>query len=445
MGDERFSVRIEGFASNLPPVTQLSPMQNPRRRFLQAAGVGLALPLLDCFLPRRLSAAQEAPPKRLVTICTSLGIHAPFFFPTKAGKEYEETTYLSVLKEHREHFTVLSGLSHPDQSGSNGHASEMTWLTGAKHPGLGGFRNTISLDQLAAEKIGFETRFPSLQLGTSGTSQSYTRSGVNIPANTKPSQIFAKLFLEGSKEQIAAEVQKLREGQSIMDAVRDEAKRFGQRVGPGDRQRLEEYFSSIREMEQRLVAAEEWVNKPKPEVEAKPPTDVADEKDLIGRMRLLFELIPLIVQNDSTRIITVLVQGRNDVPPVKGVSIDHHNLSHHGQDEQKIAQLKLIEEAEMQAVADLLAAMRRKEEAGKSLLDQTMLLFGTNLGNANSHDTRNLPLILAGGGFQHGQFLAGNEKNNTPLCNLYVQLLQRMGLPIESFGSSTSMSVTGLT
>ncbi len=416
-----------------------------RRRFLQAAGVGLSLPLLDCFLPRRLSAAEATPPKRMVAICTSLGIHAPYFFPTGEGKDYEDSTYLSLLKEHREHFSVLGGLSHPDQSGANGHTSEMTWLTSAKHPGLGGFRNTISIDQHAAEKFGFETRFPSLQLGTSGTSQSFTRSGVMIPAETKPSKMFAKLFLAGSKQEVEAEVQKLREGQSIMDAVRDEAKRFGQRVGPGDRQRLEEYFSSIREMEQRLVKAEEWANKPKPEVEAKQPQDIADEKDLIARMKLLFELIPLILQTDSTRLVTVLVQGRNDVPPVPGVSIDHHNLSHHGQDDQKIAQLKLIEEAQMKSVAELLASMRRKEEAGKTLLDQTMVLFGSNLGNANAHDTRNLPLILAGGGFKHGQFLTGNEKDNAPLCNLFVQMLQKLGLETDEFGSSTGAGISGLT
>jgi hypothetical protein len=416
----------------------------PRRRFLQAAGVGLALPLLDCFLPRRASAAEAAPPKRLVAICTSLGIHAPFFFPQAGGKDYEDSPYLSLLKEHRERFTVLSGISHPDQSGANGHTSEMTWLTSARHPGLGGFRNTISIDQLAAEKIGFETRFPSVQLGTSGTSQSFTRSGVMIPAETKPSKMFARLFLAGSKDEMAAEVQKLREGRSIMDTVRDEARRFSNRVGPGDRQRLEEYFSSIREMEERLAKAEDWAHKPKPEVEAKQPQDITDEKDLIGRMRLLFDLIPLIVQTDSTRLITVLVQGRNDVPPVPGVSIDHHNLSHHGQDEQKIAQLKLIEEAQMKAIAELLGKMHGKSEAGQTLLDQTMILFGSNLGNANSHDTRNLPLLLAGGGFQHGQFLAGNEKDNTPLCNLFVQMLQKLGLELDEFGSSTSSGIKSL-
>jgi hypothetical protein len=421
-----------------------APTHLDRRVFLRGTGVALALPLLDAFLPQSARAAAAAIPRRMVCICTSLGLHGPNFFPQQAGRDYQPAPYLQLLGEHRQDYTILSGLSHPDQSGSDGHSSGMTWLTSARHPGLGGFRNTISVDQLAAERIGFETRFPSLQLGTGGSSQSCTRSGVLLPADSRPSQVFARLFLAGTPEEVAAGVRKLREGRSILDAVRAQAERFAQRVGKADQAKLEEYFTSVREMEVRLTKAEEWMHRPKPQVDAQQPQDIANESDLIGRTRLLFDLIPLAVQTDSTRLITVLVDGRNDVPPVPGVSIDHHNLSHHGQDEGKIAQLQLIEEAKIRALNDLLAGLKARREAAGTLLDNTMLLFGSNLGNANAHDPRNLPLLLAGGGFRHGQHLAFDAQDNVPLSNLYVQMLRQMGLEVDVFGSSSASSIAGL-
>ncbi|MEA3208826.1 MAG: hypothetical protein QOE70_1883 [Chthoniobacter sp.] len=415
-----------------------------RRSFLRGVGVSLALPMLDAMWPRQLRAAQAAAPKRLVAVCTSLGIYGPALFPKETGRDYTLTPYLEMLKEHRNDVTVFSGLSHPEQNGADGHSSEMTWLTAARHPGLGGFRNTISLDQFVAEKIGVETRFPSLTLGTNNVSQSYTRSGVMIPAETKPSTMFMKLFVEGTPDEVQRQRKKLSEGRSIMDTVNEEAKRFGARVGAADREKLDEYFTSVREMEQRLVKAEDWVQKPKPKIDAKAPTDIAEQNDIVGRMQLLFELVPLALQTDSTRLITILVQGRGDVPPVPGVSIDHHNLSHHGQDPEKIRQLELVETAEMGAFAKLLGALKQKTEGGTPLLDNTMVLLGSNLGNANSHDWTNLPILLAGGGFQHGQHLAFNSKSNVPLCNLFVQMLQKMGQETNAFGSSTTTSVPGL-
>ncbi len=416
-----------------------------RRTFLRGTGISLALPFLEAMWSRSMLAADAPRPKRLVTVCSSLGIYGPDFFPAATGRDYATTPYLELLKDHRRDFTVFSGLSHPEQSGRDGHASEMTWLTSARHPGLGGFRNTISIDQLVAEQIGFETRFPSLVLNTGGNnSQSYTRSGVMIPAESRPSKVFAKLFLDGSPGEVYTQMRKLKEGRSIMDAVRDEAKRFERRVGAADREKLEEYYTSVREMEQRLVKAGDWVNKPKPKVEAQPPKDIDDEKDLIGRMNLLFQLVPLALQTDSTRLITILIQGRGDVPTIPGVSIDHHNLSHHGQDPEKIRQLQLVERAEFGALNQLLTSLKAKTEGSGNLLDNTMVLFGSNLGNANSHDWRNLPMMLAGGGFQHGQHLVYDAKNNTPLGNLFVQMLQKMSIETDTFGSSTSTTLPGL-
>jgi uncharacterized small protein (DUF1192 family) len=256
--------------------------------------------------------------------------------------------------------------------------------------------------------------------------------------------MFTKLFLDGTAEAKDAQIQKLREGKSIMDTVREETRQFQNRIGKDDREKLEEYLYSVREMEQRLSAAEAWVHRPKPKVEATLPEDIKESKDLIGQMQLLFELIPLALQTDSTRLITVMVQGRNDVPPIPGVSIDHHNLSHHGQDTEKIKQLRLIEEAQFHAFEKLLAALNRKQEGTSRLLDSTSVLFGSNLGNANSHDTKNLPLLLAGGRFRHGQHLMLDREKNTPLCNLFVQIAQQMGHELEQFGSSSSSGVRGL-
>ncbi len=415
-----------------------------RRTFLRGAGISLALPFLDAMWSRSMLAADAPRPKRLVTLCSSLGIYGPDFFPTTTGRDYALSPYLDIMKEHRQDFTVFSGLSHPEQSGRDGHASEMTWLTSARHPGLGGFRNTISIDQLVAEKIGFETRFPSLVLNTGGnTSQSYTRGGVMIPAESRPSKVFAKLFLDGTPGEVYTQMRKLKEGRSIMDAVREEAKRFERRVGSADREKLEEYYTSVREMEQRLLKAEDWVNKPKPKVDAQQPRDIDDEKDLIGRMNLIFQLVPLALQTDSTRLITILIQGRGDVPAIPGVNIDHHNLSHHGQDPQKIEQLRLVERAEIGALNGLLTSLKAKKEGSGCLLDNTMVLFGSNLGNANSHDWHNLPMMLAGGGFKHGQHLAFDAKNNIPMSNLFVQMLQRMSIESDAFGSSTASSLPG--
>ncbi len=416
-----------------------------RRAFLHGSGVSLALPFLEAMMPRGAHAADAAPPKRMVFACASLGIYGPSLFPKETGRGYVATPYLETLKNHREDFTVLSGVCHPDQAGADGHTSEMTWLTSARSPGLGGFRNTISVDQYVAEKIGFETRFPSLVLSTAGqSSQSYTRSGVMVQAQSKPSQVFAKLFLDGTPGEVYDQMRKLKEGRSIMDTVQEAAKRFERRVGVADKEKLDEYYTSVREMEERMLKAEAWVQKPKPKVDAKPPTDVTDEADLIARMRLLFDLVPLALQTDSTRAVTVLIQGRGDVPPVPGVTIDHHNLSHHGQDPMKIEQLQRIEREEFKAFNDLLAALKGKKESNGSLLDNTMVMFGSNLGNANNHDWHNLPLVFAGGGFKHGQHLAFDAKSNQPMCNLFVQMLQRMGLETDQFGSSSASALPGL-
>jgi hypothetical protein len=413
-----------------------------RRTFLRAAGVGLALPALDAMIPVGLRAARAAeaatPPRRMITICTTLGIHTPYLFPTTTGLDYAATPYLELLKDHRRELTVFSGMSHPLQAGANGHSSEMTFLTAVQNPGLSGFRNSISVDQLAAEKIGFHTRFPSLVLSTNGGgSQSYTRSGIPIPSEYSPSKTFAKLFLDGKPAEIEAQREQLRQGRSILDAVADESKRLERRVSAADRAKLDEYFTSVREMETRIAMSQEWVKRPKPKVDAVQPVDSKVDADLINRLKLVIDLIPLALQTDSTRVVSLTVQGRGDVPQIPGVSVDHHGLSHHGQDPDKLEQLKLVESEIFKGLNNLLTGLKSKKEAGGTLLDNTSMLFGSNLGNANSHDSRNLPIVIAGGGFKHAGHVGYDVKNNKPLSNLFVSMLQKMGLEEEKFGSST--------
>jgi len=414
-----------------------------RRSFLRASGISLALPFLDAMLPRSLRAAVAAkPPRRFIAVCGNLGYHPPFFFPKGTGRNYELSPYLALLKEHREAFTVFSGLSHPDHAGV-GHASDASWLTSARNPGRPGFRNSVSLDQFIAQQLGQQTRFPSLALTTSGGSLAWTTTGVQIPAERRPSQLFTKLFLAGTPAEIAKETQRLREGRSIMDAVGEQAKSLTRRVNAEDRDKLDEYFTSVRDMEKRLHTAEEWMQKPKPTVALKPPTDIANDADIVGRMNLIFDLMPFILQTDSTRLLTLQMGQVGAVPPIPGVTDGYHALSHHGQDESKIAMLRLIEEAQMKSFNALLTKLKAAQESGQSLLDNTTVLFGSNLSNANAHKTDNLPILVAGGGFKHGQHLVFDEKNNVPFSNLFVQLAQRMGVETDKFGTSTKAGVPG--
>lgn len=418
-------------------------MHSTRRQFLRTAGVSLALPWLAALAPRRAwGAAPVAPPRRMVSICTPLGVHPPNFFPEKPGKDYPLSPYLEVLKEFRNDFTVMSNLAHPEVGSS--HDSIFSYLTAAPHPELrGGFRNTISLDQFAAEHIGGETRFPSMALSCEGFSLSWTRSGALVPSDSFPSNVFARLFLEGRPDDVAAQARRLRDGQSILDSVRDQAKGMKPSLGNEDREKLDEYFQSVRELEQRLARAEEWSKKPKPKVDAKQPQNATNPSDMVGKARLMFDLIHLALQTDSTRLITLLLLGTSGVTPIQGVSYGHHDLSHHGQDASKLAQLKMVETEKMKVFGDFLKKLAETKEGDERLLDRTMVFFGSNLGNASTHSCRNLPILLAGGGFKHGNHLAFDPKTPPPLSNVFVSMLQRLGIKADKFGSSTG-TLTGL-
>jgi hypothetical protein len=408
-----------------------------RRTFLQAAGVSLALPWFEAY------GKASAPPRRAIFICAPLGLHAPNLFPEKSGRDYALTPYLEPLKDLRNDFTVMSGLHHPDVA--EGHDSGYSFLTGAHHTGFmrAGFRNSISVDQLAAEHLGGQTRIASLPLTTEGGGLSYTRSGVLVPSFVNPSGLFHQLFVEGGPEQIEQHQRRLRQGKSILDHVREPAKGLESRLGGPDREKLDEYLTSVRELEQRLAIAQEWAKKPKPKVATPPPSDPPNV-DLLARTRTWFDLIHLALQTDSSRLVTmVMVGGSQGVPPIPGVSHGHHDLSHHGQDPGKLGELRIVELESMKIFGAFLRKLKGTAEGGETLLDRTQVFLGSNLGNASSHNTRNLPVLLAGGGYRHGQHLAFDPNQAPPLCNLFVSMLQQLGLPVDKFASSTG-TLTGL-
>jgi hypothetical protein len=413
-----------------------------RRTFLRSAGVAIGLPLLDAMLPSGIGAEQKAAAlraKRILLISRPLGYHAEYFFPEKTGKDYELTRYLKPLANHRQDFTVFSGMSHRGYPG--GHHAEVALFTGVAPEGvrnMNDIRNSISLDQEIAERIGSATRFPYLSLGGGGTGAlSWNRKGVKVPSEGRATQVFKQLFIDGTPEEMTREVERIKTGQSILDGVREQAKSLAQTLGPADRDRLDLLLTSIREAEQRLQQDQAWVRKPKPKVARQPLTDdyLADLRKL-DRDRQWFDLLHLALQTDSTRVVAMWMWSYGPVD-LQGVGIGHHDATHHGQDEAKIRQLALIEEAEMKLFGEFLGKLKGTNDGGQALLDQTVLFYGSNLGNGSAHSCDNLPIILAGGGFKHAGHVAFDRKDNKSLSNLFVRMLQQMGIEMDRFGSST--------
>lgn len=407
-----------------------------RRNFLRAAGASLALPAIG-------RASEKLPSKRLLAIHVPLGMMPAFFFP-KAGET--SSPYLDLLAAHKSHFSTFAGVSHPGVDG-NHHAGQC-FLTGAPHPGQPTFRNSLSLDQLVAEKIGLDTRFPSLAVSVRkgdhyADSISVSRSGVVLPAETSAERLYRRLFVAGTPDEISATMRRIEAGGSVLDLILDKAKRIEKSAAPQDRERLDQYFQSVRELETRLQRNIEWEKRPKPKVDYPQPKDIADANEVIARTKLMFDLIRLALQTDSTRVVTLTLSTFSVVPHVPGVKSETHGLTHHGNEPEKMAELRKIEEAQLNVFGDLLKAFRGVNETGGSLLDHTQVLYGSCLGNANSHSNQNLPLILAGGGFKHGKNLSFDSQNNTPMANLFVSMLQGLGIEAGKFASSTG-SMPGL-
>jgi hypothetical protein len=423
-----------------------------RRRFLQGAGIALSLPFLDSMLGPFARAAESASPlapgatpRRMFGICNNLGLLPEHFFPSGSGRDYTPSRYLQLLQEYRNDFTVFSGVSHPNVDG--GHPSDISFLTAAPHPGSSSFRNTISLDQYIAERIGTFTRFPSLTLAVNGNrSLSWTGSGVAIPPEQSAASVFRQLFLQGTPEQIEAQIRQLDTGRSILDAVADQAKDLQRNVGAGDRSRLDQYFTSVRDLESRLQASRGWEHKPKPVVTMSEPVDPTSPAQYMAKVKLMYDLARLAFETDSTRAITLMLNSvGTPVLQIEGATItdSYHNLSHHGKAEDKLGQLQVVDEWHMKLLAELFRDLKSVRERDQTLLERTMILYGSNLGDANAHSTTNMPTLFAGGGFRHGQHLAFDTKQNYPLPNLFVSMLQRLGIEESRFASGNG-TVRGL-
>jgi hypothetical protein len=415
-----------------------------RRRFLQGTGVAMSLPFLDAMLPGTARAASSAPaaakPRRMLGVCNNLGLRPDLFFPADTGREYTASPYLKILEPHRNDFTVISGVSHPNVDG--GHPADISFLTAAPHPASSSFRNTISLDQFIAERIGTLTRFPSLTLAVNGAARSlsWTGSGVAIPPEERASEVFNQLFLQGTPEQVEAQIHRLDTGRSILDAVGAQAKDLERDIGARDRGRLDQYFTSVRDLERRLQESREWERKPKPVVNYTVPGDLNNPAQYMDKLKAMYDLTRLAFETDSTRAVTLMLNSvATPVVTIPGETItdSYHNLSHHGKADEKLGQLKVLDEWHMKLLARLFDDLKAVNEGGESLLDRTMILYGSNLGDANAHSTVNLPTLFAGGGFLHGQHLGFDRAQNYPLPNLFVSMLQRMGLEEGKFASST--------
>jgi hypothetical protein len=405
----------------------------PRRTLLKQAGIALGLPFLDAMAPA-FGASAPVQPKRFIGVSLSLGLHNPFLVPKDKGENYTPSLYLKSLQDIRDKFTVISGTSHPGVKG--GHSAEGSIFTATNVAKGTASKNTISLDQLMAKHLGHETRYPSLVVNTnSENSPSYTESGSMIPAIREPRKLFATLFIDDSPDAKKRQAEIAKGGKSIMDIIRDEAKSLERQVGPGDRDKLDEWFTSIRDLEARLAANEAWINRSKPKVGKAPALPDRDSAPDVNRAFL--DILLLALKTDSTRFATLHCT-HNTVRALEGVDESYHSLSHHGQSGEKLDQLAIVEQAVIDRWADFLRGLQAAD-----LLDDTQVILTSNLGNASSHDNRNMPVLFGGGGFKHGRHLAFDTTNNYPLPNLYLSMLQRLGMEADRFASSTS-TMTGL-
>lgn len=405
-------------------MSAVTPSRLHRRPVLRAAGIAISLPLLETFADES-SAAQT--PRRMVAIQTNMGILPRYFFPDEEQPDWKQTHYLQRLAAHHQQLTVFSGVSLPGVTG--GHTAQKCFLTGTPHPERGGFRNGVSLDQVAAEELGDQTRFPSLVLAITNENAtlSYTRNGSPIPSEQSPRRLFEQLFVQGRPEEIDSRVDALKQGRSTLDFVADQSRRLNQRLSREDRSRMDQYLTAVRDLEQRLQKAEAWEHRPKPVVTAEAPAENMDPRQFVERSDMMFDVMKLALETDSTRIISLFI----DTTVI-------HNITHHGNRPDVLAELRGHEERQFDALGRFLTALAGTQEQGFSLLDRTMVLYGTCMGSANSHSNTNLPVLLAGGGFRHGQHLAFDQQNNYPLSNLYVSMLQRLGIEADLFSSGTS-------
>lgn len=417
-----------------------------RRQFVIRSVAGsLAIPVLPSMMANAapgspsLLQAQGAGIKarRFVAVGNLLGFQLKHFFPEKEGKDFQETPLLKPLAANRDQITVYRGLDHGLRGG---HFAVHSFLSGLLHHESKNRANgNVTIDQYIADVIGRQTRFPSLTVGSEGgihggCQLSWTKSGVRVPPITGPAELFDRLFATDSKERRANKVKENSLQSSILDSITEEAGSLAKRVNREDKLKLDEYFSSIRDVEKRLELRKRWADQPKP----KSPLDRPTDKNTVEDLPMLYELIALALQTDSTRIATLEIGG-SFLPQHLGISKSYHSLSHHGNDEKAIANLVTLETYQLQHFGKFLTRLSGIQDGDQSLLDSTAVLFGSGMGNANSHTNTDLPIVMAGGGYGSGKFKKVDSKGSAkvPLCNLFLDIAQRMGVETEAFGKST--------
>ncbi|MEY5009987.1 MAG: hypothetical protein RLZZ253_1126 [Verrucomicrobiota bacterium] len=410
-----------------------------RRGFLRSAGVALALPWLDAMRPA--FAADPAPVRRFIGVLNIFGFHAPYFFPESGGADYKPSRFLSRIQEHRDQFTVISGLQHPDVMG--GHNCDVSFFTGAAFPGATQFKNTVSVDQCIGEIAPPDVRYPCLSLSTTREGCSYTRAGVQVPPVSSPKALFAKLFLNGTPEEVQMEVERVEAGRSILDRLTQRARRFQAELPQADREKLDQYFTSVRELELQMARTKREARSPKPNPGVAPIQDPGPGEQT-RRLGLLLEVARLAMQADLTRAVVVHFGGTTHTPSDPATSYAHHDLTHHGQSPEKLERLARLEEDLIVEWGQFLTRLRNTVDGAGSQLGSTIAVLGSALGNANTHSNVNLPILIAGGRFKHGRHLTFDPRSSTPLCDLYLQILQETGVEIGKFGSSRSTGLSGL-
>lgn len=394
-----------------------------RKNALLAGGVSLSLPFLESVASSGAKAKKT--PMRMLIMMNSMGLYPKAFWPKKPGENYILSETLSPLKDVKHQFTVFNGLSHPGTDG--GHLAEECFCNAAKHPGTNHFRHSISIDQFAAQQIGTETRYASLSLSNGGNSLSFTQNGVKLPSIRKASDLYKKLFIQGSPKEIERQVARLEKRGSILDVLMRDYKLMSNNVSKQDKDRLDQYFTSIRDVEKNLAHKKAWSKKEKPQLGQEIPKD---ERDLLEFIKTMSKVSRLAFETDSTRMINFMCKVDN--------YHGWHGKTHHGQNTGKLKQLKAIDKKFMEIYRDMITDYAGIQEGDGSLLDHTMIMHGSNLGDANVHNNKNLPIILAGGGFKHGSYLDYNHhEQNTPLCNLFLTMLHKMGVKADKFASSS--------
>jgi hypothetical protein len=404
-------------------------MKTTRRTFLQSSAATLALPWLDSLNGFAHAVDAKTPPKRLLMICLPLGIYKEALVPEERGANYKLPEYLELIKDYRSNITVFSGLDHPGVTG--GHGAEPRIFTGIPS----NKRNFRSLDQYIASKIGQNTRMDSLVISAGRNEFSWTDSGTLVPAQSKMATVYNQLFGQEDSTQVNKKLEGIHQGKRIMDLAQRQAKALQPSLSDADQKKLSEYFEAVGETERRLIKSEQWVHTPKPKVDLPIPTDPTDRAEIQSQLRNVCDISHLAFQTDSTRVITFGYFEQNKVN-VAGVQNAYHALSHHGKDPGNVKQLKLIESVFFKELNRLLGKLQSTREGNGTLLDNTTILLSSNLGNGSNHSNKDLPTLLIGGNFNHGQHLAF-EPSTVPLSNLFVSILNQFGIADKTFGMAT--------